>query len=209
MPKVIHERGQRRGFVHRCSVSDRKLVTEVQIGSAFDPLSEEKATLFPEEFTALWDTGSTSSAIRNDVAIKFGLPVIGPVESSGVNGKFRTNLYLASLVLPNNIPVPEISLLGCNVNASFSIIIGMDIISQGDFLTSQNAGTLLFSFQIPSVRPMTLYQINKVMKSCKSLPSLIPVRPEVTRKPQIGRNDPCHCGSGKKFKQCCGTTHIS
>jgi uncharacterized protein YecA (UPF0149 family) len=22
--------------------------------------------------------------------------------------------------------------------------------------------------------------------------------------PQIGRNDPCHCGSGKKYKRCCG-----
>ena len=22
--------------------------------------------------------------------------------------------------------------------------------------------------------------------------------------PKIGRNDPCPCGSGKKFKQCCG-----
>ncbi|MGB1822894.1 MAG: SEC-C metal-binding domain-containing protein [Acidimicrobiales bacterium] len=20
----------------------------------------------------------------------------------------------------------------------------------------------------------------------------------------MGRNDPCHCGSGKKFKHCCG-----
>ncbi len=24
--------------------------------------------------------------------------------------------------------------------------------------------------------------------------------------PKVGRNDPCACGSGKKFKQCCGTT---
>jgi SEC-C motif domain protein len=23
------------------------------------------------------------------------------------------------------------------------------------------------------------------------------------KKPKIGRNDPCHCGSGKKFKKCC------
>jgi len=23
-------------------------------------------------------------------------------------------------------------------------------------------------------------------------------------KPQVGRNDPCTCGSGKKFKKCCG-----
>jgi len=21
--------------------------------------------------------------------------------------------------------------------------------------------------------------------------------------PELGRNDPCHCGSGKKYKQCC------
>jgi SEC-C motif domain protein len=27
------------------------------------------------------------------------------------------------------------------------------------------------------------------------------VRPE----PKIGRNDPCPCGSGKKYKKCCGT----
>ena len=26
--------------------------------------------------------------------------------------------------------------------------------------------------------------------------------------PKIGRNDPCPCGSGKKFKQCCGSTTL-
>jgi uncharacterized protein len=26
--------------------------------------------------------------------------------------------------------------------------------------------------------------------------------------PKIGRNDPCPCGSGKKFKQCCGKTTL-
>jgi preprotein translocase subunit SecA len=24
-------------------------------------------------------------------------------------------------------------------------------------------------------------------------------------RPKIGRNDPCPCGSGKKYKNCCGT----
>jgi preprotein translocase subunit SecA len=24
--------------------------------------------------------------------------------------------------------------------------------------------------------------------------------------PEIGRNDPCPCGSGKKYKKCCGRT---
>ncbi|MCP4508291.1 MAG: SEC-C domain-containing protein, partial [Fuerstiella sp.] len=24
------------------------------------------------------------------------------------------------------------------------------------------------------------------------------------RSPKVGRNDPCPCGSGKKYKKCCG-----
>ena len=28
----------------------------------------------------------------------------------------------------------------------------------------------------------------------------------VREEPKVGRNDPCPCGSGKKFKQCCGAT---
>lgn len=28
---------------------------------------------------------------------------------------------------------------------------------------------------------------------------------EVVAPLNIGRNDPCFCGSGKKFKKCCGT----
>ena len=33
-----------------------------------------------------------------------------------------------------------------------------------------------------------------------SEPGLPYLRPE----PKVGRNDPCTCGSGKKFKKCCG-----
>ena len=29
-------------------------------------------------------------------------------------------------------------------------------------------------------------------------------RPLVREEPKIGRNDPCPCGSGKKYKKCCG-----
>ena len=33
---------------------------------------------------------------------------------------------------------------------------------------------------------------------------LLPPRPIVRQGPKAGRNDPCPCGSGKKFKKCCG-----
>jgi len=29
-------------------------------------------------------------------------------------------------------------------------------------------------------------------------------KPETRSATKIGRNEPCHCGSGKKFKKCCG-----
>ncbi|SEI40328.1 preprotein translocase subunit SecA [Allopseudospirillum japonicum] len=31
-----------------------------------------------------------------------------------------------------------------------------------------------------------------------------PAQPFVRQTPKVGRNDPCPCGSGKKYKQCCG-----
>jgi preprotein translocase subunit SecA len=31
-----------------------------------------------------------------------------------------------------------------------------------------------------------------------------PVKPIVNKAPKVGRNDPCICGSGKKYKRCCG-----
>jgi len=32
----------------------------------------------------------------------------------------------------------------------------------------------------------------------------LPVSQTPTFRPKVGRNEPCPCGSGKKFKKCCG-----
>ena len=33
---------------------------------------------------------------------------------------------------------------------------------------------------------------------------LVKPKPIVREEPKVGRNDPCPCGSGKKYKKCCG-----
>ena len=35
-----------------------------------------------------------------------------------------------------------------------------------------------------------------------------PTKPTTVKReaPKVGRNDPCPCGSGKKYKKCCGRT---
>ena len=36
------------------------------------------------------------------------------------------------------------------------------------------------------------------------IPSQGPAQPVKRQTPKVGRNDPCPCGSGKKYKRCCG-----
>ena len=49
---------------------------------------------------------------------------------------------------------------------------------------------------------------NSAMARAASSPMAAKSRGEsvtvVRTSPKVGRNDPCPCGSGKKYKQCCG-----
>jgi len=39
---------------------------------------------------------------------------------------------------------------------------------------------------------------------CNDTSCCPPNSPTVRTSPKVGRNDPCICGNGKKFKKCCG-----
>ena len=49
--------------------------------------------------------------------------------------------------------------------------------------------------------------VNQEKVSSSKAKSLVAQRPKIARQPsklKVGRNDPCPCGSGKKYKQCHG-----
>ena len=49
--------------------------------------------------------------------------------------------------------------------------------------------------------------VNQMNVEGESAPKAISTekrQPVVNSAPKVGRNDPCPCGSGKKYKQCCG-----
>ncbi len=56
----------------------------------------------------------------------------------------------------------------------------------------------------PAAKNLTdaLYDLVEAVFELKAV--LRPNEPARRATPKIGRNDPCPCGSGKKFKQCCG-----
>ena len=37
----------------------------------------------------------------------------------------------------------------------------------------------------------------------KEIEDMLPTLPLERSEPKVGRNDPCPCGSGKKYKKCC------
>ena len=67
--------------------------------------------------------------------------------------------------------------------------------------------TVKFLFSIKSVKPGAEEQLLKREQVAKPLPTggdgSLPNAPVRVGK-KIGRNDPCPCGSGKKYKNCCG-----
>lgn len=109
------------------------------------------------EFKALWDTGASLSAISKKVADAVGLEIEGTVNVSGVNGLKRSNVYLISLILPNNYIQADLLVCECE-SVSHDVIIGMDVISKGDLAITNKNGKTKFTFQVPSTHDIDFEQ---------------------------------------------------
>lgn len=179
-----------KAFTLKTGKTTRALITDCGISKTFDPLSKGP---YPQihKYQALWDTGATSTVITRKVAEDLGLKPIGKVKSYHANGESIVDVYAVNLFLPNQIGFQFLRVTEGILNG-FDVLIGMDIITTGDFSITNVGGETCFSFRIPSVNEVDFEkEIN--------LPS-----PTPSSAPKVGRNSPCPCNSGKKYKQCCG-----
>lgn len=67
------------------------------------------------------------------------------------------------------------------------------------FLASANLLALRLTADVPSEEHT---QLDSLLRDETSL-DFTPSQPFVRASPKVGRNDPCPCGSRKKFKRCC------
>ncbi len=181
---------QTQSFTTKYSGRTNALKSPVKICVAFDP---DKTTVRPPttEFSALWDTGATATGISAKVIADCGLKPIGMTEVHTANGIRRADIYLINVVLRNHVGIPMLRVTEADIHGA-DVLIGMDIISQGDFSITQPDGNTTFSFRLPSVACIDFVAEKKESK---------PVRNDEEK---ISRNAPCPCGSGKKYKRCCG-----
>ena len=122
---------------NRCSVSQ-----------AFDP---NRGGVAPplHEFDAIWDTGATNSCIAQAVIDACGLVPTGMAQVHGVHGADTVETYLVNIRLPNTFIVWGVRVTRGNLLGA-DILIGMDIINQGDFAVTNLGGVTKFSFRMPS-----------------------------------------------------------
>jgi len=164
------------------------LVNEVHVAKAFDPKSPQKPET-PKEFNAIWDTGATKSLITQTVVDQCGLKSTGIVQVHTPSGTNRAETYLVSIFLPNKVVIPNI-VVTKGILVRNDVLIGMDIIGRGDFAVTNKDGKTVFSFRMPSIECIDFV---KHLQNRTALSSS-----------KVGRNAPCPCGSGKKYKNCCG-----
>lgn len=133
----------------------RALISSVRIGSPIPEPSKITKEIRIEDYTtsdfqAIWDTGATGTVITQSVADTCGLQPIGRTKVHTVGGEKESLVYLASVFLPNNIGITPITVTVGELGGDCDVLIGMDIISKGDFAVTNKDGKTLFSFRMPS-----------------------------------------------------------
>jgi len=143
------------------------------------------------EANAIWDTGASRSLIRPEIAAKLNLkPASKTFMDTPSDKSVPSNVYLINVYLPNRALIMAIQALEGTPN-NCDMLIGMDVITMGDFAVTNLNGKTMYSFRMPSMTEIDFTKSSHIE----------PIRNEGQK---IGRNDPCPCGSGKKYKQCCG-----
>lgn len=145
---------------HQFPARNRQIITCVDILKPV-PRSGEIVVL-QSGVAALWDTGASGTTISHALAQKLGLRSMGTRQMLSASGTATTSAYLAGLQITTDIMIPQISVMGFAGAGNCEMLIGMDIISRGDFLVSTANGITHFSFMVPSRGGFTLASIVKL-----------------------------------------------
>jgi len=100
-------------------------------------------------YTALWDTGATDSCISGSIVEECRLPQYGERYSQGIFAGEIVGIYLVDLWLTDSIVLRGLRCLGVDIPGA-DVLIGMDVISQGDFAVTNYQSRTQFSFRSPS-----------------------------------------------------------
>lgn len=171
-----------------------RIITDIWVSHPVPPEEISGNSSFePYATRALWDTGATNSVLAPATVEALGLVPVGKALSQHAGGSSEVNKYLVHMILPSRVIIPGLLVMDCSDTDQFGAIIGMDVLSRGDFTVTHGDGKTCMSFRIPSVADIDYV--------------------EESRRHQFrgtARNAPCPCGKvnaqgvAVKFKHCHG-----
>ncbi len=147
-------------LVQRCSLyksftikvpTDHRHAVLLDVKAEFTVLSEDAESKRIElNAKALVDTGASCSFMSKRIAQALHLKYYKMSYVRSTQGTVVTPMYRADLLIQNEMSFSNWLVSEFIGGSDFDFIIGMDILTQGDFaLTSEN-GEMYFSFRIPS-----------------------------------------------------------
>ena len=138
-----------RGFTFESSGLLREIIIPMRISL---PMTLDKIGKNPGiEANSLWDTGATSSCITKRLANKLNLKpsTFGSAKHAGGVTQ-NVPIYIVNLYLPNKVALPFLQVQQIENQDKFDILIGMNVITGGDFAVTNKNGKTMFSYAYPS-----------------------------------------------------------
>ncbi|MCH8928231.1 MAG: hypothetical protein IIB39_05885 [Candidatus Marinimicrobia bacterium] len=102
--------------------------------------------------------------------------------------------YFLNAVLRNNLHVPELEVVEVKTISGADVLIGMNLITMGDFVITSHNGETVFTYQTPSQGEIDFEVGNK--------------NKAIYVGENINDDDPCYCDSGEKYINCHGKQKI-
>lgn len=103
------------------------------------------------EVDAIWDTGASISCISVSVETQLSLIPIGYTQNYTAGGVTPAQIYYVDIRLTDDIVFEDVRVIDSEIGAQgLGLLIGMDIISLGDFAVSNYKGRTTFTFRLPS-----------------------------------------------------------
>ena len=108
-----------------------------------------------------------------------------------------------SLRLPNNLQIQNVMVSSGNLGEGVDFLIGMDIITLGDFSITNLNGNTMFSFRFPSCETINYVEQAKQFQK-KDLEKQLKFMEK-----EMKKGGKCSCGSGRQFRYCHGKEQYS
>ncbi len=112
-------------------------------------IDESKSAKSMRKCKGIWDTGATGSVINQKVAEDLGIKAVGMTNVDTASGSTISPVYLVSFILPGKVVIQGLTAVQGTIRGA-DVLIGMDVITIGDFAITNLNGKTKMTFCLPS-----------------------------------------------------------